>query len=61
MKTVERLKRWASSLKAELYALYLAYKNPVPLHAKVFTAVVVGYAFGPIDLSPTPYPSSLPG
>lgn len=57
MKTVERLKRWARSLKAELYALYLAYKEPrVPLHAKVFTAVVVGYAFSPIDLIPDPIP-----
>ncbi len=57
MKTVERLKRWARGLKAELYALYLAYKDPrVPLHAKVFTAVVVGYAFSPIDLIPDPIP-----
>ncbi len=57
MKTIERLKRWARGLKAELYTLYLAYKDPrVPLHAKVFTAVVVGYAFSPIDLIPDAIP-----
>ena len=28
----------------------------VPLHAKIFTAVVVGYAFSPIDLIPDPIP-----
>ncbi len=57
MNTVERLKRWARGLKAELYVLYLAYRDPrVPLHAKVFTAVVVGYAFSPIDLIPDPIP-----
>ena len=37
----------------ELYALYLAYKDPrVPWHARVFAACVVGYAFSPIDLVP---------
>jgi uncharacterized membrane protein YkvA (DUF1232 family) len=55
--TVERLKRWARRLKAEVYALYLAYRDPrVPLHARVFAAVVVGYAFSPIDLIPDPIP-----
>ncbi len=54
-KTIERLKRWARRLKSELYALYLAYKDPrVPLHAKVFATIVVGYAFSPIDLVPDP-------
>ncbi len=57
MKTIERLKRWARGLKVELYTLYLAYKDPrVPLHAKLFTAAVVGYAFSPIDLIPDPIP-----
>ncbi len=56
-KTIERLKSWAKKLKSELYTLYLAYKDPrVPLHAKIFTAVVVGYAFSPIDLIPDPIP-----
>jgi uncharacterized membrane protein YkvA (DUF1232 family) len=56
-KPVERLKEWAGQLKAELYALYLAYKDPrTPLHARVFAACVVGYAFSPIDLIPDPIP-----
>lgn len=53
----EKLKRWASRLKAEVYALYLAYKDPrVPVYARVFAAVVVGYAFSPIDLIPDVIP-----
>ena len=51
------MKRWAGRLKAEVYALYLAYKDPrVPLYARVFAACVVGYAFSPIDLIPDPIP-----
>lgn len=43
----------ARQLKAEVYALYLVYKDPrTPWYAKVFSAVVVGYAFSPIDLIP---------
>ena len=54
---IERLKRWAGRLKAELYALYLAYKDPrVPWYARVLAACVVGYAFSPIDLIPDPIP-----
>jgi uncharacterized membrane protein YkvA (DUF1232 family) len=50
-------KRWAERLKSETYALYLAYKDPrVPLHAKLFAALVVGYAFSPLDLIPDPIP-----
>ena len=57
MKVVERLRRWAGRLKAEVYALYLAYRDPrVSLHARVFAACVVGYAFSPIDLIPDPIP-----
>jgi uncharacterized membrane protein YkvA (DUF1232 family) len=53
----ERLKLWAARLKREVYALYLAYRDPrVPWYAKVFAAVVVGYAFSPIDLIPDPIP-----
>ncbi|CAA9480473.1 MAG: protein of unknown function DUF1232 [uncultured Rubrobacteraceae bacterium] len=53
----EGLKRWASRLKAEVYALYLAYRDPrVPLYARVFAAIVVGYAFSPIDLIPDVIP-----
>lgn len=46
-------KRRASQLKVELYALYLAYRDPrVPRYARIFAACVVGYAFSPIDLIP---------
>ena len=51
-----RLNAWqqhARQLKTETYALYLAYQDPrVPLYARVFIAVVVAYAFSPIDLIP---------
>jgi len=54
---IERLKRWARRLKVEVHALYLAYKDPrVPWYARVFAAIVVGYAFSPIDLIPDPIP-----
>lgn len=54
---LEEWRRWAGRLKAETYALYLAYGDPrVPLHAKLFAALVVGYAFSPIDLIPDPIP-----
>ena len=57
MKLVERLKRWAGRLETETYALYLAYRDPrVPWHARLFAALVVGYAFSPIDLIPDPIP-----
>ena len=50
-------KRRAQQLKTEVYALYLAYKDPrTPWYARVFAAVVVGYAFSPIDLIPDPIP-----
>jgi uncharacterized membrane protein YkvA (DUF1232 family) len=40
-------------LKRDTYALYLAYKDPrVPWHARLWAAVVVGYALSPIDLIP---------
>ncbi len=53
----ERLRRWAGRLKTELHALYLAYGDPrVPTHARVFTIIVVAYAFSPIDLIPDPIP-----
>ena len=41
----------------ETYALYLAYRDPrVPWYARVFAALVVGYAFSPIDLIPDSIP-----
>ncbi len=53
----ESWKRKARELKVQVYALYLAYKDPrVPRYAKIFAACVVGYAFSPIDLIPDPIP-----
>jgi uncharacterized membrane protein YkvA (DUF1232 family) len=43
----------ARQLKTETYALYLVYRDPrTPWHARLFAALVVGYAFSPIDLIP---------
>ena len=43
----------SGQIKVEIYALYLAYRDPrVPLHAKIFAGLVVAYAFSPIDLIP---------
>ncbi len=54
---IESWKRKARELKVQVYALYLAYKDPrVPRYAKIFAACVVGYAFSPIDLIPDPIP-----
>lgn len=47
------MQRQARRLKSELYALYLAYKDPrVPWYARVLVACIVGYAFSPLDLIP---------
>ena len=54
---MDTIKQRARQLKAEIYALYFAYKDPrVPLYARIFAACVVGYAFSPIDLIPDPIP-----
>ena len=51
--SIQRWKAWAKRLKIEIYALYLAYRDPrTPWYAKVVAACVVGYAFSPIDLIP---------
>lgn len=51
--TRERWKAWADGLKADTYALSLAYADPrVPWYAKVLVGVVVAYALSPIDLIP---------
>jgi len=50
------LPRWrqrARQLKADTYALYLAYRDPrTPWYARLVTACVVAYLFSPIDLIP---------
>ena len=46
-------KQKARDLKLQTYALYYAYQDPrTPWYAKAFTALVVAYAFSPIDLIP---------
>jgi uncharacterized membrane protein YkvA (DUF1232 family) len=54
---IGRWKGRAKQLKLEVYALYIAYKDSrTPWYAKIIAAVVVGYAFSPIDLIPDPIP-----
>jgi uncharacterized membrane protein YkvA (DUF1232 family) len=46
-------KQKARELKIQTLTLYYAYRHPgVPWYAKLFTALVVAYAFSPIDLIP---------
>ena len=53
VKTIDTWKQRVRQLKAETYALYLAYRDPrVPGYARILAAIVVGYAFCPIDLIP---------
>lgn len=43
----------AAAIKADTYALYLAYQDPrVPWLAKLVTALVIAYALSPIDFIP---------
>lgn len=50
---LQTLRRWARLLKGDVVMLWFAYRHPqTPLHAKIFTVLVVAYAFSPIDLIP---------
>ncbi|HEX2952648.1 MAG TPA: DUF1232 domain-containing protein [Bacillota bacterium] len=50
---LESWKEKTRELKAEIYALYLAYRDPrVPWYAKLLSAAIIGYALSPIDLIP---------
>lgn len=41
------------ALKTDVYALYLAHRDPrIPWYAKALAACIVGYAFSPVDLIP---------
>lgn len=41
----------------EIYALYLASKDPrTPWHARVLAAIIAAYALSPLDLIPDPIP-----
>lgn len=53
MKFLDALKERARLLKRDTIALWIAYRDRrTPWYAKVFSAVVVAYAFCPIDLIP---------
>jgi uncharacterized membrane protein YkvA (DUF1232 family) len=48
-----RLRAWAQELKAQLLTLWFCRSHPdTPWQAKMLAALVVAYAFSPIDLIP---------
>jgi len=50
---LDRLKKWAQNVKRDIFALYLASRDPrVPWYAKAMAALVAAYAFSPIDIIP---------
>jgi uncharacterized membrane protein YkvA (DUF1232 family) len=50
---IARLRRWARELKAQLLTLWFCKSDPeTPWLAKIIAALVVAYAFSPIDLIP---------
>lgn len=50
---MEKLKQWAINLKFNLVALYLSYKDKrISWWVRVFTIIIVAYAFSPVDLIP---------
>ena len=54
---IDALKQRARQLKTQVHALSIAYRDPrTPFTAKVWTALVVGYALSPIDLIPDMIP-----
>lgn len=53
MKLTERFAAWTERLKHEVIALWFAYRHPdTPWYAKLLAALIVAYAFSPIDLIP---------
>lgn len=54
---MQSLKNLVKKLKNEVYAVYLASKDSrTPWYARLVAAVVVAYAFSPLDLIPDPIP-----
>jgi uncharacterized membrane protein YkvA (DUF1232 family) len=50
---LDRLKRWARSIRTDVVALWIAARDPrTPWHAKAVAACVAAYALSPIDLIP---------
>jgi uncharacterized membrane protein YkvA (DUF1232 family) len=53
MRALERLLRWATAIKQDVHALYLAAHDPrVPWYVKALAIGVAIYALSPIDLIP---------
>ncbi len=49
----DKLRSWARELKSQLLTLWFCRSHPnTPLAAKILAALVVAYAFSPIDLIP---------
>lgn len=49
----QQLRQWASEIKRDVHAIYLAARDPrVPWPAKVVSICVAAYALSPIDLIP---------
>lgn len=50
---LDKLKSWARKLKTQLLILWFSRSHPdTPITAKIMAALVVAYAFSPIDLIP---------
>lgn len=50
---MERAKTWARNLKRDVFALWIAARDPrTPVSAKVVAGAVAAYALSPIDLIP---------
>ena len=50
---LEAAKRWASDIKRDVIALWIAARDPrTPLVAKLVAGAVAAYALSPVDLSP---------
>ncbi|MHB0914934.1 MAG: YkvA family protein [Thermoleophilia bacterium] len=53
MAYIDKLRQRAGRLKADIYVLYLARRDPrIRWYAKALLLLVVGYALSPIDLIP---------
>ena len=53
MKWVVHLQKKARKLKRQIWALFLAWKDPsTPLAARIIIAITIAYAVSPIDLIP---------
>src|SRR5215475_702661 len=50
---VRGLRDWARNVKRDVYAIYLAGRDPrVPWYVKALAVAIAAYAFSPIDLIP---------